>query len=216
MSAPAVFESSERGADPRPRHPDDRATRSASLARRGRPQARLRQGRAMELAMTRSCTQSLSGFEAREPAASKIARRCRRMQVRRACNLRYLRAIFVSGLNILRQLATTATTTRTEGTRSTSRPASKASTGTRNGAGNDPLMHPVLELIRSTRIGGFEECTKVAKNAGSLRVHSSLPSCILRERPQCIATTRYDRHNPEDRRNPLDRPSVNRFQTITR
>ncbi len=95
-------------------------------------------------------------------------------------------------------------------------PARKASTGTLKGAGNDPLMHPVLEWIRSTRIGGFEDCTKVAKIAGSPRVQSSLPSCNLRERPRCIATTRSDRHNHQNRRNPLDQPSVNRFQTTTR
>jgi hypothetical protein len=106
------------GADARPGHPDDQATRSASRARRGRPQARLRHGRSMELGITHSCTQSLSSFE---------------------------------------------------------------------------------------------DCTKVAKNAGSPRVHSSLPSCNLRERPRCLATIRYDRHNPEDRRNPLDQPSGNRF-----
>jgi hypothetical protein len=94
-------------------------------------------------------------------------------------------------------------------------PASKASTGTLNGAGNYSLTHPVLEWIRSTRIGGFEDCTKVAKIAGSPRVQSSLPSCNLRERPRCLATTRYDRNNPEDRRNPLDQPSANRFKTTT-
>jgi hypothetical protein len=92
-------------------------------------------------------------------------------------------------------------------------PARKASTGTLNkGAGNDPLMHRVLEWIRSTRIGGFEDCTKVAKIARAANLQSSLPSCNLRKRPRCIATTRYDRNNPEDRRNPLDQPSVNRFQ----
>jgi len=82
-----------------------------------------------------------------------------------------------------------------------------------------PLMHPVLEWIRSTRIGGFEDCTKVpkvAKIAGSPRVQSSRRSCNLRERPRCLATTRYDRDNHEDRRNPLDQPCVNRFQTTTR
>jgi hypothetical protein len=105
-------------------HPDDRATRSASLARRARPQARLRQGRSRELGITHSCTQSLS----------------------------------------------------------------------------------------------FEDCmiaSKVAKIAGSLRVQSSAPSCNLRERPRCLATTRYDRNNHQNRRNPLDQPSVNRFPTRT-
>jgi hypothetical protein len=95
-------------------------------------------------------------------------------------------------------------------------PGSQASTGTLKGAGNDPLMHPVLELIRSTRVGGFEDCTKVPKIAGSLRVQSSAPSCNLRQRPRCLATTRYDRDNPDDRRNPLDPPSVSRFQSTTR
>ena len=80
-------------------------------------------------------------------------------------------------------------------------PARKASTGTLKGAGNDPLI-PVLEWIRSTRIGGFKNCTKVAKIAGSPRVQSSLPSCNLRERPSCIATTRYDRHNHREQKEP--------------
>ena len=78
-------------------------------------------------------------------------------------------------------------------------PARKASTGTLKGAGNDPLI-PVLEWVPSTRIGGFEDCTKVAKIAGSLRVQSSLPSCNLRKRPRCIATTRYDRRNHQNRK----------------
>jgi hypothetical protein len=91
----------------------------------------------------------------------------------------------------------------------------KASRGTLKGAGNDPLI-PVLEWIRSTRIGGFEDCTKVAKIARAANLQSSLPSCNLRKRPRCIATTRYDRHNHPNRRNPLDPPSVNRFPTRTR
>ena len=90
------------------------------------------------------------------------------------------------------------------------------SIGTPTGAGYHPLMHPVLKWIRSTRIGGFEDCTKVAKIARAANLQSSLPSCNLRERPRSIATTRSDRHNPEDRSNPLHQPSGNRFQTTRR
>jgi len=44
------------------------------------------------------------------------------LQVRRACILRDLPAIFASGLDVLRQLGTTAKTTRTDRTCSTSTP----------------------------------------------------------------------------------------------
>jgi hypothetical protein len=43
---------------------------------------------------------SCSGFRARESAATKIARRCRRMQVRCACILRHLRATFTATRSI--------------------------------------------------------------------------------------------------------------------
>ena len=89
-------------------------------------------------------------------------------------------------------------------------PTSQAWTRTLKEAGNYPLMHPVLALRN--------DCTnvpKVAKIAGSLRVQSSAPSCNLRKRARCLATTRYDRHIHPNRRDPLDQPSVNRFQTRT-
>jgi hypothetical protein len=49
-----------------------------------------------------------------------------------------------------------------------------------------PLSHRVgaIQRSRARRLhDGFEERTKIAKNAGLSRVHSSLPSCNLRIRP---------------------------------
>jgi hypothetical protein len=90
-------------------------------------------------------------------------------------------------------------------------PTSKASTGTlTGGVGNYPLMHPVLELRRlHERFEGSEDCRFAAHAFFGI-------SCNLRERPRYLATTRSDRHNHQNRRNPLDPPSMNRFEARTR
>jgi hypothetical protein len=91
--------------------------------------------------------------------------------------------------------------------RSARSPTSPASIGTLTGAGNYPLMHSVLALRRLHE--GSEECRFAARAIFGTFVQSS-------KRPRYLATSRSDRRNPQNRRNPLDPPSVNRFQTRTR
>jgi len=79
-AAPAVFESSERGCRPVPGAPR-RSSHALGFSRSARSPARKASKGTLNGAgnyTLRSCTQSLSGFEARGSAASKIARRCRR------------------------------------------------------------------------------------------------------------------------------------------
>ena len=100
-----------------------------SLARS--PASKASTGTLRELGITHSCTQSLRLSKHADRRLRRLHEGGEDCRFAARAFFGYLRAIFASGLDALRPLATTATTTRTEGTRSTSLPVNRFQTRTR-------------------------------------------------------------------------------------